>query len=72
MKINTDILRQQSDETYITNVELLALMKISASTAKKWRDFGYLPFYLIIYKYYYTMKDIKIMMESHHYNVKKK
>jgi hypothetical protein len=72
MKINTDILRQHSDEIYITNLEFLALMKISSSTAYSWRRHHMISFYQIFGKIYYTMKDINIMMENNHYKVKKK
>jgi len=72
MKINTDILRQPNDEIYITNLEFLALMKISSSTAHSWRHHHMISFYQIFGKIYYTMKDIKVMMENNHFEVKKK
>jgi hypothetical protein len=72
MKINTDILKKHSEEKYITNLEFLALMKISSSTAYIWRRHHMISFHQIFGKIYYTMKDIKIMMKNNRFQIKKK
>lgn len=65
--INTSQKQDQFAEDALLNTEEFeVLMKISSSTAYKWREEGIIAFYQIKSKIYYKMKHVNIMLAENY------
>ncbi|GHU91134.1 DNA-binding protein [Bacteroidia bacterium] len=52
-------------ETWLTNTDICALLKISKRTLQSYRDVGILPFSQIGHKCYYKTSDIEQFINQH-------
>jgi len=55
---DSDVIIPDLEAHYITNAELMSILKISRRTAKRWRDTGHLPYIKIEHKLYYPTNGI--------------
>jgi hypothetical protein len=53
-----DVVIPDLEVYYITNKELMSILKISRRTAGRWRETGHLPFLKIEHKLYYAINGI--------------
>ncbi|MDV7187944.1 helix-turn-helix domain-containing protein [Lutibacter sp. TH_r2] len=58
--------QKQPQEVFLDNQEFLQLMNISKRTAQTWRDEGVVSFSQIGSKIYYSMKDVKILLDKNY------
>jgi len=53
-----DVVIPDPEVSYITNKELMSILKISRRTAGRWRETGHLPYIKIEHKLYYPTSGI--------------
>jgi len=54
----SDVVIPDLEVYYITNKELMSILKISRRTTGRWRESGHLPYIKIEHKLYYPIKGI--------------
>ena len=59
-----------NDETYFTDKELQALLRVSRRCLQEWRNKGILPYHVIGGKVLYSQSDIQKLLNEHRFNVK--
>jgi uncharacterized protein YqgV (UPF0045/DUF77 family) len=60
-----------SKHTLVSNKEFMRLLEITSQTATNWREKEILPFVMIESKIYYTLSDVRDLIDTH-YSGKKK
>ncbi|MFT5252187.1 MAG: hypothetical protein ACI87N_001193 [Flavobacteriales bacterium] len=66
VKYNSKKQDQFEEDALLSSEEFEGLMKISSSTAYKWREERIIAFYQIKSKIYYKMKDVNIMLRENY------
>jgi len=63
---------KEPKETWLDNVEVMALLKISKRTAQTYRDSGLISFSQVGNKIYYRLSDIETLLNKHYFKAFKK
>jgi len=63
---------KEPKETWLDNVEVMALLKISKRTAQTYRDSGLISFSQVGNKIYYRLSDIENLLNKHYFKAFKR
>ena len=63
---------KEPKETWLDNVEVMALLKISKRTAQTYRDSGLISFSQVGNKIYYRLSDIETLLNKHYFKAFKR